>query len=316
MGLLPPEKFLMNHPTNAQHPRLSLAFALAGVIVGLVIVLGVGPPGLVLSHETECQLGQELGTYTIWTPMAITNIPEGGSVSTATDAWNLTMTSGSLTTNPLTPLGSEVGSGFDPGSYNGTFAEYQDFNWTFYRTANVSVLDGSAGPCTQPFMAEMTVPGDGCGGGAAIPLPDNSSDASEPHVWNGTAQLNGSESVSGCPVQTPGTYVWFDSSFHAGGTGTSQQARWDRCNSPGYAPLTLVGNAQVPIAVTVPYGAGDISVRGMLTWHDTAPFTGATAVYEVPGGWVWTLAPVGPAASAIDPSQPLPGLVAFERSPC
>ena len=42
----------------------------------------------------------------------------------------------------------------------------------------------------------------------------------------------------------------------------------------------------------------------------------ATAYYLLADGWNWTLAPVGPASSPIDPSAPLPALVAFVRSAC
>jgi hypothetical protein len=287
---------------------------LLGVGVACLVTFSIGPPGLILPHATVCQLGADLGTYTVWTPTQIANFPDGGTASVAFDGWNLTMTSGSLTTNPLKDSGPVEQFGSDPNG--GLFGSFADFNWTFYRTSNVSVAGGSPDPCTQPFIAQMAVPGGGCGVGAVIPLVDNSTDAVEPHVWNGTPGLNGSETYGGCPVQTPGTYVWFDSSFHAGGSGPAQPVRWDRCNSSGFAPLTLDGDARIPIAVTVPYHGTEISAWGTLTWYDSDPADGPTAVYEVPGGWVWTLAPVGPAEFIINPSQPLPGLVAFERTAC
>jgi hypothetical protein len=61
------------------------------------MVLGVGLPGLILSREAVCQLGAQVGNYTIWTPTQIANVPDGGNVSVAIEEWNLTMTSGSLT---------------------------------------------------------------------------------------------------------------------------------------------------------------------------------------------------------------------------
>jgi hypothetical protein len=290
-----------------------------GVAVAAVIVVGVGPPGLLLQRTTACQLGTELGTYTIWTPALIANIPDGGNVTVAVNEWNVTMTSGSLTVNRLVPMGAtayrigEEGHGLT----NGLEVNYADFNWTFYATTNVSGYGGGGGPCTQPYIAEISFPGV-CGGILTLPLPDNSTDALEPHVWNGTAGVNGSENYPGCH-QTPGSYVWFDSAFHGDGSGNAKPVNWNLCGLSGYHLLQLDSVAQVPVAIIVPYQGHDISASGFLSWTDVRgvnPFLGPTASYLVPAGWDWTLAPVGPVSTLVNPDQPLPGLVAFVRSAC
>jgi hypothetical protein len=291
-----------------------------GVAVAAVIVVGVGPPGYLLPRATVCELGKEIGTYTIWTPNLIANIADGGNVTTDQNEWNLTMTSGSLVTNALRPVGGAVGYGeAGKGLTNGLELSYGDFNWTFYATKNVSEVGTAGGPCTQPYIAEIAIPGGACGATLSLPLSDNSSDASEPHVWNGTGTINGSETYPGCPKQTPETYVWFDSTFHSGSTGTAASVRWDLCNASGYHQLVLEGPAQVPIVVVVPFEGRDISAWGLLTWNDNPrvkPYLGPTATWLVPAGWIWNLASVGPAAFAINPDLPLPGLVAFVRSAC
>jgi hypothetical protein len=152
-----------------------------------------------------------------------------------------------------------------PDGPGGIWVAYDDFNWTFYRTANVSVDGGTGAPCTQPYIAQITEPSGGCGTLETIPLANSATDAGEPHAWNGTGAINGSETAPGCPVQTPGTYVWFDSSFHLGSSGPPHPFRWDLCNTTGFVPLALDGYAQVPIAVTVPFGGTEISATGFLT---------------------------------------------------
>jgi hypothetical protein len=308
----------MERAAALRHTRFRGVSVVTGIAIAVAIVVSIGPPGFPLPRATGCQLGAELGRYTIRTPTTLVNIPDGGNISTAHNEWNLTMTSGSLTTNPLQPFGNEIPSkvGFETRTTAGIAAEYGDFNWTFYRTVNASEIGGVGGPCTQPYIAEIGIPGGACGGFDYVPLANNASDAVPPHVWNGTSTFNGSETYPGCPRATSGTYVWFDSSYHANGTGSLQPARWDLYNSTGSFPLTLSGVARVPIVVTVPYDGGRISARGVLTWYIPPSAFGSTAEYDVPGGWIWMIAPVGPAASAIDPALALPALAAFERLAC
>jgi len=298
--------------------RPSWVFSIVGVVLAAVIVVGIGPPGFLLQHVTVCQLGPEIGTYTIWTPITIANIPDGGNVTVAFNQWNLTMTSGSLSTNPLQPFGGPIQGEvkFGSGTNVGIEVQYGDFNWTFFGTSNVTKVGGVPGPCTQPYIAQISIPGGACGGFDYVPLVDNASDAVQPHIWNGTAGDNGTRGQPGCPVQTPGTYVWFDSSFHAGGSGAAQPVRWDLCNSTGKFPLTLQAVARVPIAVTVPFVGGNISATGLLAWYIPPSTFGPTANYELSGGWQWMLSPVGPSTSQISPYTLLPGLVAFERLSC
>ena len=298
------------------------SFFLIGAVVAIVLLVGVGGPGLLLSHGTVCKLGDKIGTYTIWTPNQLVNIPDGGNVSYATSEWNVADSSGSLTLNKLQPPGGPVQSSLSGGSglnRAGIWVGYGDYNWTFYRAVNDSVTGESSAPCGQPYVAELNLPGGGCGGWAVVPLIDNTTDAVEPHVWNGTAGFNGTEDYPGCPVQTPGTYASFDSSLHGGLSGAQAEVNWNLCGVSGFKPLVLFGIAEVPVALHVPFEGNEISVMAKIESYDSPAlkiYLGPTVSYLVPGGWNWTLAPVGPVGSAINPDLPLHGLIAFERMPC
>jgi hypothetical protein len=301
---------------NAGLRRHPAPWMILGVVVAAVVVIGFGPSGRLLTHVTACRLGDNVGSYTIWTPDEIVNIPDNGSVTVGKSGWNVTMTSGSLSTGSIVPSGGSESTALSPPQ-SGIYAEYFDVNWTVYQTQNVSEVGASAGPCTQPYVAESSGIGLGCGGGTVIPLIENSSDAVEPHVYNGSDGFNGSQSVQGCPKATPGTYVWFDSSFHSGGTGYDTPVSWNLCGHSSLVPLDVNSTAQLPVVVTVPFEGHTVSASGLLTWYDSSTaYGGPTVVYHVPGGWVWTLAPVGPISSPIDTARALPGLVAFERSSC
>jgi hypothetical protein len=312
----------MESSLPSRRHRIPWVFSVVGVVVASAVVIGIGPPGAFLQHVTVCQLGAEVGTFTIWTPGMLINIPDGGNVTFETNEWNITVTSGSLVLNSLQPQHGPIYSGGGGGSglnRAGIWAEYADFNWTIFQTVNASTVGASSGPCTQPYVAQLGVPGGGCGGEAIIPLSDNATDAVEPHSWNGSGPFNGSETYPGCPQQTPGTYVWFDSSFHLGEAGAMAPVTWNLCGDSGYHPMTFAGVAQVPLVLHAPSQHGRLSVSAMLEWTDspTEPvYSGPTVGYLVPAGWNWTLAPVEPTSTPIDPYQELPSLVAFERSVC
>ncbi|MGP8159014.1 MAG: hypothetical protein ACLPWO_05350 [Thermoplasmata archaeon] len=318
----------MQAPTTARRRRAFWVYIGVGVAVAAVVVLGIGPPGILLPRSTVCQLGSLVGSYVIWTPNEPVNKPEGANVSAFVIAagWNYTFTSGSLTVGGIHP-NPESGNGWGDDSPDAGIALQGTLNnWTFYRVTNASVTGGGSNPCTQPYVAELGLPPyPSCGGPVTIPLEDNSSDVLEPHVWNGLWGPNDSFSEPpSCPGATPGTQVWFDTSFHSGGTGNSAPAMLSLCGMVGTFPVELDGIAQVPVVVTVPYAGHEISAAGYETWQGQPnpgqPFPGmdsfATAYYQLPDGWNWTLAPVGPADFPIDTSVPLPALVAFVRSNC
>jgi hypothetical protein len=304
----------------------SWIFSVAGVAIAVLIVVGVGPQGVLLQRVTVCQLGAEIGSYSIWTPYVLLNQPDQTEVSMAaeTNAWNYTFTSGSLTTGalPVGSTGSWGGFGND-GPSGGVLAEFQDSSWTFYHAVNKTVIGNSPGPCTQPYVAKVGA-SLGCGGLLTIPLyPNNSTDSNEPHIWNSSTAVSGTWGP-GCPVQTPGTYVWFDNSYSANGVGNYAPVDLNLCGWNSTYPLWLDGTARIPVIVTVPYQGRDVSASGFISWYGqpnagpplSGQATGITAYYALPGGWNWSLAPVGPAAFPINPGEPLPGLIAFERSAC
>jgi hypothetical protein len=301
-----------------------LTAGVACAVVALAILIGIAPPGFTMLGVSVCRLGAEVGSYVIWTPTLLLDKPDATNVSVWTIGgdWNYTFRSGSLTVGFLPPGPFKYGSGeSDGGGEGGLFGNFQNHNWTFYRPVNESVIGTSPSPCTQRYVAKIGNPL-GCGGSVTLPLlPNNSTDTNEPHTWNGTVGENGSEPV--CTVQTPGTSVWFDSSFHSGGAGASAPVNLNLCDSPSNFPLELLGVARIPIVVSVPDQGREISATGFLTWQGNPmgtfiPGIGseASATWNIPGGWNWTLAPVGPASFPINPSQPLPALVAFERNSC
>lgn len=325
----------MDHDGDLERRPLARSVAwpaiLAGATVGLVIVAVLGLPGFLVPLRTECRLGPAVGTYTVWSPAFVLNIPQGGGLNVSVSytglrtpsSWdgNYTMTSGSLTVGSLPQppgldtAGNEVFT--SSPSAGGIFLGYKDINWTFYHTQNFSARGVAADPCSQPYVAEgwFSTPY-GCGGFYILPLANNSSDSMEPHVWNGTTNINGSEG-GGCPSAIPGSYVWFDSSLHSSGSGATPTVGWDLCGQSGNRTLQLSGTAQVPVTIWVPFAGHYISASGYLSWFSRTPLgEPPTAIYTVPSGWNWTLATVGPGNATIDPASPLPGLVAFVRSPC
>lgn len=313
--------------TSNRRPPPPWMCVVVGIAVAIVVVVGVGPPGELLPRVTVCQLGPEIGTYVIWTPDTPLNKPENVTVSAsaASDGWNFTFTSGSLTVGTIHPGAGSGGWGTSNPSA-GIALQGTLNNWSFYRVTNASVIGGASNPCTQPYVAELGLsPFPSCGGFVTIPLENNSNDVLEPHVWNGLWGPNDSFSEPpSCPEATPGAYVEFDTSFYYGGTGNSAPVSLDLCGMVGTYPLELVGTAQVPIVVTVPYEGQEISAVGYETWQGSSNpgpplpnmFSLATASYVLPDGWNWALAPVGPAGSPINPSAPLPALLAFVRSAC
>jgi len=111
--------------------------------------------------------------------------------------------------------------------------------------------------------------------------------------------------------------VRFNATVNLGGTGVAKPYRWDLCNSTQNETLLLETVAQLPVVVTVPLGSGSISTTGYLTWDGNGGSGVPTATYNLPGGWEWTIGPVGPVSWAVDPvNAPIPGLLAFERTAC
>ena len=282
---------------------------------------GDSPSGVFLQHVTVSQLGAGLETFTIWTPLQLINIPDGGNISFATNEWNVTALIG-LVDSESTPAlrgsstgGLSGGSGLNgpdrvqgPGTSTGPSIGRST-------TRRLAYLPAPAASPTSPswFRAVRA------GGGLWSRWPTTRQTPS--NRMHGTApppQRHGD--LRGVQFKRPGrTEFWFDSEFQTSGTGITQPVVWNLCGVSGFLPLVLSDVAQVPVALVVPFQGTDISVTSMLEWNDSSAlrvYLGPTVSYLVPGGWSWTLSPVGPVASGINPSSPLPGLVAFERSAC
>jgi len=310
----------MNSPAKPRRHPPAWSFTAIGVAVAVVIFLGVGPPGAFLPRGTVCALGSVVGTYTIWAPTGMVNFPDGGgaTIEAASGELNYTFSSGSLTVGALPEQPGRSGGGvgkLPPDA--GIFASYADWNFTFYHTTNTSQIEAASDPCTQPYVASISFAGGFCHSDfSVVPIPDNSTDALEPHTWNGTTGLNTTYNPA-CPARTPGAYVWFDSTLNLNGEGVMQPFNYDLCNYPENATATLELEiaARLPVVVTVPFEGRSISTAGFLTWNGSGVVP--TATYTLPGGWNWTLGPVGPVPWAVDLfTAQLPGLLAFERSAC
>ena len=224
----------MDSVVRSARRRRPWVYSIAGIAVALLVVIGLGPTGLLLPHATVCQVGPLVGNYTIWTPDEPQNQPEGVNVSASvlSDGFNFTFTSGSLTVGALHPNEASWGGWGDGNMYTGISLQGTENNWSFYRAVNVSVVGGDSSPCSQPYVAEESFfPIQGCGGFVTIRLQSNTSDVVEPHVWDGRWGPNATLSEPpSCPPATPGAYVWFDTSFHANATGVSAPVRWNLCN--------------------------------------------------------------------------------------
>jgi hypothetical protein len=255
-----------------------------------------------------CDLGASIASYSVWTPHALANIPNGGGAGAFENTVDWTFSSGSLTVGMLrdSPDPSGYGGAFSYGA-TGIYADFDTYNWTVYSVTNGSGPLGSSSPCTQPYVAEVS-PGWGCGESVPLALGNNSSDAVEPNYWNITpGEFCGS-------LVTPGTSVWFDTAFQSGGLDGSSTTVLNLCNwsTPFYDPVR--GAVSLPIAFEAPYDGHSIRVVGTLEWVSFA--TGLpTASYTIPPGFIWKVAPVGTSSFGDTGFSP-PGLLAFERLSC
>jgi hypothetical protein len=287
--------------------------ALLGVALALLLVFGFGPRG-VFTRSEVCQLGPSVGTFAIWTPNDLANIPDGGYASIATGGWNYTMSSGGVTVGPLIPLPPFSVRVTHTVPASGILSDWADFNWTFFRAENASVAGGSPNPCTQAYIAQIDFPGVCAYAGAVIPISNNSTDASDPHVWNGTAAANGTG--PDCPALTPGAYVWFNASFSLSNSAGGKPEDFNLCNQTGYFPLYAKGPIQVPIRVVIPFDGGEISSTGYLTWSAFGSFGDESIGYDLPAGSNWELSQVGPSSQTFQFANGLIPAVAFDRLGC
>ena len=145
----------MQAPASVPHRRPVWAFVVVGIAIASVVFVGLGPPGWFL-HATVCEVGSVVGNFVILSPGALVNTPDGGGVNFAANYgyWNYSFTSGSLSIGsvPIPPQGAGVGEYSSPPSA-GIFADYADFDWTFYHAANVTEAGSASDPCTQPYVA-------------------------------------------------------------------------------------------------------------------------------------------------------------------
>ena len=287
--------------------------AFAGFAVALFLVLALGPHGY-LTRSQVCQLGPPIGTYTILTPTNLANIPDGGYASYTTYGWNYTMVSGSVTIGDLKPMPPFWTTVAHTVPASGVLSDWADFNWTFYRTENVTVTGAAPTPCTQPFLAQIQFYGVCGGSGMVIPISNNSTDASDPHTWSGNSQYNGTGAQ--CPTLTPGAYVWFNTSFDASGSSWGKPVDLNLCNRAGYYPLEADGQVQIPVRVVVPFDGSVISSAGYLTWSAFGYSHNQSILYEIPMGWNWLLSQLGPSSQSLAMSTGHVPAVGFERLAC
>lgn len=283
-----------------------LAPLVVGIIVASTIVVGFGPPGYLLPKT--CQIGKELGTYLTWTPIYLVNIPDGGSVSVWQDSWNYVMQSGSVNLTSPAEISGSAEQSWPPGS--GIFVTFEETNWTIYETENVTPSGLTASPCTQPYVGDFGNPYGDCSAWPDLPLVNNSTDAVEPHSWNGTWS-------PACPATSSGTYVWFNTTFLSSGSGYGAPAKLDLCGMTGTYTLAAYTPVRAPVTITVPYGGKEIESHGYLTWQGVRSVSNeATVTYNLPMGWNWEVSPIWPVGSPLDLNVSLNQLVAFERFAC
>lgn len=283
-----------------------------GVVVALALTLVVSLPELTRS-VTTCELGNKVGSASIWTPSTLVNVPMAGSAAIGTDYLNWNFTSGSLTVG-LASLDAGGGS-IGPGKGEiGIYGIIGLANWTFYQAVNRSQAFGPGTPCTQPFVAQIA---DGliCGASgnlsSILVLANNASDAAQPHVVPPQPCSIGSA--------TPGSSVWFDTSFHTtGASGASSTESLRLCGPLFNAPLnvTLAGPAAYPIVASTLVGGRAIDASGSMVWSGPGPFRVPTAEYSLAQGWVWNVSTIGAGMLPTVANPSTTSLLAFERSDC
>ena len=284
-----------------------------GVGVGALLVVATVSPGVFLGSRT-CVLGQRIGTYTVFSPIFLANIPDGGFANVSLAGWNYTFASGSVSVGAIEASDGSIGVAHVV-PYAGIQAAWWDVNWTFYSTMNTSSGGAVSHPCTQPYIAENGG-GLGCGGFVVMPIANNSSDASDPHFWSGEGAFNGSESYPGCPTQTPGTSVWFNTSFGWSSSESSPPPTIDLCQSARYFPETVSGTVNIPIQIFVPFDGRNISASGDLIWSSFDYNGQPTISYELAPGYWYEMSPIGPTQEQTGQSFPGPSSIAFERFNC
>lgn len=284
---------------------------MVGLTAALLLVTALGVPGWALPRETTCQVGSEVGEFTIWTPSGIVNKPLDSSVNLFGDTWSYGFNSGSLTLiSPTNPGSAGIG---DSNPTAGILASYAEFNWVFYRTTNVSTVDANGQPCTQPYVAQVQLPALTQVEICLIPIMNNLSDVHQPHSFNGT------EGTPGCFVQPSDDYVSFFTAFPTSNGTPIVGATLDLCGQSQPYPLPLTGLAELPISITVHLSGGNLTASGVLSWtggpQPADPYF-VSAYYDLAPGWSWQLASIAAEENPFSPAMPLPGLLAFIQTPC
>ena len=293
----------------AADARRQMAVAIgAGIVAASLLVIGVPE---VTHPATSCSLGAEIGSAWIWTPGILVNVPLGGGAAWGSGSLNWTFSSGSLIVGKL-PKGGGGGAlelGSDETGINGFFGLG---NWSFYQAQNRSTAFGTGYPCTQPYVAEIQ-DGVSCGAvgnlSSILALPDNASDAVQPHYM--PPQICSYESA------TPGAALWFDTTYHSGRPESPYASETIRLCGFGYnAPLnvSLTGVAEYPIDVSMTVGGTTISATGHVRWANPG-FT-PTAEYSLPKGWAWNISAMGAGILPTIDNPTTTSLLAFERSAC
>ena len=287
--------------------------AIGGVAIAVLLVVGVPE---VTHPVTSCALGAKVGSAWIWTPGILLNVPLGGGAAWGDRQLNWTFSSGSLVVGEL-PTGGG-GSALELGSnetgINGVFGLA---NWSFYEAQNRSTAYGTGNPCTQPYVAEIHN-GLNCGAvgnlSSVLVLPDNASDAVQPHYIPS----------ANCSYEsaTPGATLYFDTSYHSAAAGSPYTSETIRLCGFGYdSPLdvSLTGVAGYPIDVSMTVGGATIRAMGFVRWAGPSPTPEGnvpTAQYSLPNGWAWNISTIEAGTLPTVANPTTTSLLAFERSAC
>lgn len=297
-----------------RHPKTTSIFAMAvGASVALGVVLTVSSSSV---WGTNCSLGGEVATALIWTPAVLVNIPAGGSGSWGASRLAWTFTSGPLVVGGLSGPGGTISeSGTPQGSSVAAIDGFVSLDrWGLFRAYNVSLPFKAGGGCTQPYVAEMLADMGGTRGvdlSSILPLPNNTSDAIEPHV---VPVLSG-----GVLTPTPGASVWFDTAYRPTNTlGAHESESISLCNAPetGTFNISLQGAAAYPIVVSITTNGQNLSSSGSVVWQGPVPGYNDTVGYSLPGNWVWNISTVSSGVLPTVADASASSLLAFERFPC
>lgn len=180
----------------------------------------------------QCELGQEVATQDLWTPIILLNSPYDGSASgssstTTTTQYAFHSGDVSLQTSTSTTSSGQLGDN------NGAASGYFELDeWAIYSTHNV--VSGENAPCTQSYVAEIVSKGLGI--------------LTEPLMSSGSTSDSGEPtSLDSSPYNCPSGYcsITFSNGY------SSETAPYYNCAPPSWSSTSTTTVTSVSVTVSI-----------------------------------------------------------------